>query len=285
MICGLKGFNGQIELYEDKVVISHHGVYAAMAGLHKGQDISIPFGQIERIQFKRGGMEQGFIQFTVIGNEKICNNLQDITHDENSITFGYPKNSEAEQFKYSLSKLVGDIPANIIENIKDIQKLNPTFHNETIVPSNSNKSINTLEEFREKFIERKKTANPKIFDRDVKNKPLTVAFNGTGNQLSENANVIGTKSEAYNAPHTEYPNQDIPYCSKCHSTSIMANPRGYSYGAAFGGIMLFSLIGLIGGPVGSGIGVIIGILSGFSGSKKVKLVCLKCGHKFYPGKK
>lgn len=58
-------------------------------------------------------------------------------------------------------------------------------------------------------------------------------------------------------------------CPKCGSRQITSAKRGFGVGkAALGGFILG----------------IIGLLSGFIGSNKIKLVCLKCGHEWRPGK-
>ena len=48
--------------------------------------------------------------------------------------------------------------------------------------------------------------------------------------------------------------QGIPYCPKCHSTSIHAEKRGWK------------------------------VTTGLIGSSKIVVTCLNCGHKFKPGK-
>lgn len=57
-------------------------------------------------------------------------------------------------------------------------------------------------------------------------------------------------------------------CPKCGSNQITSTTKGFGLGkAALGGLML--------GPVG--------LLGGVIGSKKVKLVCLNCGHSWNAG--
>lgn len=53
----------------------------------------------------------------------------------------------------------------------------------------------------------------------------------------------------------ELRNEGIPYCPKCHSTSLSANKRGWK------------------------------LATGLLGSSKVLVTCLNCGYKFKPGKK
>lgn len=58
-------------------------------------------------------------------------------------------------------------------------------------------------------------------------------------------------------------------CPKCKSTQITSKTKGFGLGkAAVGGILL--------GP--------IGLAGGLLGSKKIKVVCLKCGKEWIPGK-
>jgi ABC-type dipeptide/oligopeptide/nickel transport system permease subunit len=75
------------------------------------------------------------------------------------------------------------------------------------------------------------------------------------------------------------------YCPKCHSTVIQTSARGYSPLSGIFGALFLGFIGSFFGLIGTIVGTIIGILCGFSGSKKVRITCLKCGHKFYPGKR
>ncbi len=59
--------------------------------------------------------------------------------------------------------------------------------------------------------------------------------------------------------------QGVVFCPKCHSTSITAQNKRLSIGrAAVGGVLL------------GGTGAVLGGLS----SKKIKKVCLNCGHKW-----
>lgn len=60
-------------------------------------------------------------------------------------------------------------------------------------------------------------------------------------------------------------------CPKCGSEQIHAGNKGFSAGKAVAGTLLA--------------GPIVGGIAGASGSGKVKLTCLKCGHTFYPGDK
>lgn len=68
----------------------------------------------------------------------------------------------------------------------------------------------------------------------------------------------------------ELKKEEIPYCPKCHSTSVTLTDKKLSIGKA-----------LVGGILAGEVGAVLGGLS----SKKVILVCMNCGHKWKPGKK
>ncbi len=59
------------------------------------------------------------------------------------------------------------------------------------------------------------------------------------------------------------------YCPKCLSTSLTAQKKGFGFGKAAAGAIT------VGG---------LGLLAGGIGSKKIEVTCLKCGHKFTPGR-
>lgn len=76
---------------------------------------------------------------------------------------------------------------------------------------------------------------------------------------------------------TDLDAQGIPYCPKCHSTSLSANKKGFGIGkAVVGGLTGAALAG----PVG-----LLGATAGNIGAKKVRVTCLKCGHEFWAGGK
>ena len=60
------------------------------------------------------------------------------------------------------------------------------------------------------------------------------------------------------------------YCPKCHSTDVTAQKKGF---------------GVLRGAVGAALVPGVGLLAGGIGAKDVFCVCMKCGHKWKPGKK
>ena len=65
------GLNGQIEVLEDRIVISRKGVFGFLTQGLKG-DKTIPFASITAVQFKTASaFFNGYIQFTVYGATKV----------------------------------------------------------------------------------------------------------------------------------------------------------------------------------------------------------------------
>lgn len=63
--------------------------------------------------------------------------------------------------------------------------------------------------------------------------------------------------------------EDKVFCPKCNSTQIASFKKGFGAGRAVVGAALA-------GP--------IGLLGGFLGSNQLVITCMKCGHKWKPGK-
>jgi hypothetical protein len=68
----------------------------------------------------------------------------------------------------------------------------------------------------------------------------------------------------------EYDRLGIPYCPKCHSTSLSSSKKGFGIGKAIIGAATVGALGLVAGNIGS---------------QKIRVTCLKCGHQFDAGKK
>lgn len=102
----LKGVNGQLELYNDKVIIKRKGVLAKMTqGFFKG-DKTLYLKQITGIQVKQGGLvTNGYIQFTVPGGIENRKGLSDATKDENTVMFNKKYNELVQKMKDKIEEL------------------------------------------------------------------------------------------------------------------------------------------------------------------------------------
>lgn len=130
LLMRLDGVNGQLELYEDKVVISRSGALAKMSyGFFKG-DKTIYLNQISGIQLKPGtSFTSGYIQFTLPGgNEKTCG-IFEATKDENSIMFYKRDNETAMRIKDRIEEIknseihINSGSASVADELKKFKEL------------------------------------------------------------------------------------------------------------------------------------------------------------------
>jgi len=102
----LEGVNGQVELYDDKVIIKRKGALAKITqGFTKG-DKTIYLRQVTGIQLKLGGnLVNGYIQFTVPGGNEKSKGAFEATQDENSVMFKKSSNDIAISMKNKIEEL------------------------------------------------------------------------------------------------------------------------------------------------------------------------------------
>lgn len=102
----LKGINGQLELYSDKIIIRRKGILSKMTqGLFKG-DKTIYLDQITGIQVKPGtSFTNGYIQLTVPGGIESKRGLFDATQDENTVMFKKRDNELVNKIKEKIEEL------------------------------------------------------------------------------------------------------------------------------------------------------------------------------------
>lgn len=81
----VKGVNGQISVFEDRVVITRQG-FLGFASQGLAGEKTIPISAIQSVQFKEGGMlTNGFIQFAVMGGREKQGGVFAATQDENTV--------------------------------------------------------------------------------------------------------------------------------------------------------------------------------------------------------
>ncbi|OAB30205.1 hypothetical protein PMSD_20685 [Paenibacillus macquariensis subsp. defensor] len=106
MIEVLNGVNGQLELYNDKVIIKRKGALAKMIqGFFKG-DKTIYIKQISGIQIKLGGtITNGYIQFTLSGSNESTKGIFNASQEENTVMYSKDSNKQVERMKVTLEEL------------------------------------------------------------------------------------------------------------------------------------------------------------------------------------
>ena len=102
----LDGDNGQIELYENRVVITRRGFGASiLEGFTKGSK-EIYLRQIAAIQLKMSDFTPGYIQFTLPGGIENTGGVYAAGFDENSVTFFENENEAAKAIKAKIEELM-----------------------------------------------------------------------------------------------------------------------------------------------------------------------------------
>lgn len=102
-----KGLNGQVTVYEDRLVITHKGLMGFLTqGLSGAKTLQMD--SIKSVQYKKGGLVNGYIQFGLYGSDKSTGAL-DATSDENTVMFTYNANNEAEALRDLVQKKISEL--------------------------------------------------------------------------------------------------------------------------------------------------------------------------------
>lgn len=105
----LKGVGGQLELYNNKVVIKRKGAVAKMGHGFTG-DKEILIKNISSIQLKLGGgILNGFIQFSIPGGNESKRGIIDATQDENTVMFNRSENKVAQAIKDKIEQIQDEL--------------------------------------------------------------------------------------------------------------------------------------------------------------------------------
>lgn len=98
----VKGINGQLTIYENRIEITRKGFLSFVSHGFDGTK-AIFLSKITAIQYKEAGaVTNGFIQFVFSGSDESKKGLFDATKDENTIMFNKEQQIEFEKIKNSL---------------------------------------------------------------------------------------------------------------------------------------------------------------------------------------
>ncbi len=108
-----KGFGGQLELIDEKVVIRRRGLIALfLFGSRRKKEFNVE--RISAIQFKDAGLTSGYIRLLFSGKSK--NSLKyikprygDLIRDENTILFNIFQQSNFEEIKRNIEERIAKI--------------------------------------------------------------------------------------------------------------------------------------------------------------------------------
>lgn len=103
----MKGVNGQLMVYEDKVIIERKGTNAFLYYGFAGTK-TIPLSSIKSVQFKKAGkVLGGYIQFSILGGVECQGGLNNAIADENSVMIAAKENDIAQKIKdYVESRII-----------------------------------------------------------------------------------------------------------------------------------------------------------------------------------
>jgi hypothetical protein len=82
-----RGQNGTILVEERGLVIKRGAKGFLMGGGMLRGDKTLPYSSIVAVQFKKAGMVQGYIQFTLMGGSEAKGGWQQALKDENTVSF------------------------------------------------------------------------------------------------------------------------------------------------------------------------------------------------------
>ncbi|MCB0377855.1 MAG: SHOCT domain-containing protein [Bdellovibrionales bacterium] len=106
----IKGVQDELEIFEDRLVITPKGV---LGFLNKGMKGSkeIPFSSITAIQVKEAGsLVNGYIQFSMHGGRESKSGILSATSDENTFMFPKKVNEEVKKAREFIRERMGHKP-------------------------------------------------------------------------------------------------------------------------------------------------------------------------------
>lgn len=102
----LKGVNGQLTIYEDRVIIERGGALGFLTQGLAGAK-TIPMDSIMSVQFKEGNMwTNGFIQFGIMGGKEARGGVFNATQDENTVMIKAATNDDARAIKDYIESII-----------------------------------------------------------------------------------------------------------------------------------------------------------------------------------
>jgi hypothetical protein len=119
------GENGQIEIKDNKIIISRRGITAFLIYGFAGEK-EILIDNITAVQYKKAGRYTGgYIQFTFKGCLEAKRGIREATKDENSIVFNRSQEKKFQYIKDEINKriLSNNQPIKTISNLDELEKL------------------------------------------------------------------------------------------------------------------------------------------------------------------
>lgn len=126
----VKGHNGIIKFYKDKIIIERKGVISFLTQGLKGNK-TIYLSDISSIQFKNAGVfTNGYIQFSFYGGKENKGGLLDATKDENTVMFTSAQEKDFAILKHRINLVLSNLKKakmksnEMSQNNKETEKIN-----------------------------------------------------------------------------------------------------------------------------------------------------------------
>lgn len=104
-ILSMNGINGQIYVYDNKVVIERKG-FNSVTTVGMAGSKTIPMSSIKSVQLKEAGAWAGFIEIGVLGGNERNGGLSYAAYNENTITIQKQHNETAKQIKDYIENII-----------------------------------------------------------------------------------------------------------------------------------------------------------------------------------
>ncbi len=116
MLMGLLGSNGQIELYEDRLIIKRQGFSAKLSFGFFKKDKTIMLDQISEIRIKEAGERIiGYIRFYLIGEEVKRTSAVEASSNDKAVTVKAANMEDVYALKAKIEELQSRNVDNLIE--------------------------------------------------------------------------------------------------------------------------------------------------------------------------
>ena len=102
------GVGDCLYVYEDRVVIQHKSLASIIANGLKG-DKTIYYVDMSSFQYKKPGLSQGYIQFSIAGGRESRRGVSDAFYDENSVRIIPMKRKQANEVADYISERIREV--------------------------------------------------------------------------------------------------------------------------------------------------------------------------------
>lgn len=110
MLYEFEGYSGELEIYEDRIIITHNGSVAKVSKfINAKNDVIILFSDIKYIDFKFGNyIKNGYITFFLNDEQEYVSTLVNAAVSEYAVIFTVKQNNNARYIIDKIENLVNE---------------------------------------------------------------------------------------------------------------------------------------------------------------------------------